>query len=105
MDVVEGFPIVYMMYLCIDSYHILYETLFPFVSSSPESGSPSLPEAVTVGGASGGGSGSDGKDGDRRSLQLSSVSSSLSASNGMEDMCVHVHVHVCIHVIPYSRKY
>ena len=48
-----------------------------------------------MGGASGGsGSGSDGKDGDRisRSLLLSSVSSSLSGSNGTP--CVYMYMYV-----------
>ena len=67
--------------------HCIYVYVPSSSSGTPESGSPSLTDATgataTVGGASGGGSGSDVKDGDRRSLQLSSVSSSLSASNGM----------------------
>ena len=73
--------------------------IIPSSSNTTESSSPSLPDAAggttAVGGASGGsGSGSDGKDGDRisRSLLLSSVSSSLSGSNGTS--CVYMYMYV-----------
>ena len=68
----------------------------PSSSITPESGSPSLPDAATADGVT-------NKDGDKRSLvhsQTGSSISSLSSSNGMlhfvymYTVC-YTHIHVC----------